>query len=382
MRREQSQLRRRVTVRLVVLVMVGAAALDVCAPAGAGDTHYACPPTISNCTVITGNSIGLPGGRTVNEIVAHDQLRCPSGIPVGYTYSTGNVGQTQVFVQIFQSYPNTNDVWNPVAGPPTVFFAIVHTGERTTVQDQIGCAPAPAASLRRGARLRATGRDQTVTARLDPSQARTPTPATAAEPRYECPPTIANCTTVTGGWLDVPTGNFFQGHDIVVRDQLTCPAGLPVGFTYSGGNKGHPSVLAQVFRGTRGPNPNTVFFGIVNWGPRTTVQLRTGCSPAPTASAGGGAPAQSVDRTKTWTVRLEPSQARSYTRGCPSGMRLVKSGATVEFSTHRKPSSSQLGAVSWQATRYGNTETVRVTTTPSLGRSRAALDIFALCAPV
>lgn len=376
---ECSGVRDRLPVRLVALIVVIAAALVVCAPAGAGDTHYACPSTIANCTVVTGSPVDLPGGYGIDTIIKHDQLKCPSGIPVGYSYSTANVGQTQVFVHAYQSYPNTNDVWNP--DPRRVFFGIVHTGDPATVQDQIGCAPERAVSLLRGAPLRHMGRGQALTARLDPSQARAAAPATAAEPRYECPPSIVDCTTVTGGWLDVPTGNFFQGRDVVVRDQLTCPSGLPVGFTYSGGNRQDSTVLVQVFRGTRGPNPNTVFFGIVNWGPRTTVQLRIGCAPAPTASTLGGGSVRPADRAQTRTVSLEPAQTRAYTRGCPGGMRLVTGEATVEFTAHHKPSAAQLAAVRWRTARRANSETVRVTTTRALGRSRAELNMVALCAP-
>jgi hypothetical protein len=269
------------------------------APASTGDLHNACPPTVTDCTVVTGNRIDLPPGHAIDEIVKQDQVTCPSGLPVGYSYSTGDAGQTQVFVQVWQSYPNTNDIWIG-HDPGRVFFYIAHTGQQTTVQDQVGCAPEPSVSLLRGSPVHAPGRDHTATGRLDRAQVQASS-ASTAEPRYECPPTIADCTTVTGGRLDVPPSDYLQDRDIVVRDQLMCAAGLPVGFTYSGGDQQFTQVLVQIFRGSRGPNPDTVFFAIVNYGDRTTVQPRIGCVPTPTASTLGGGSARSAERAKTWT---------------------------------------------------------------------------------
>jgi hypothetical protein len=380
MRRQRSGLGHRVAIQLAAVVVAGAAVLAIGTPAGAGDLRYACPPAVAGCTVVTGTPIDLPAGHGIDELVKHDQITCPSGLPVGYSYSTGDVGQTQVFVQVWPSYPNTNNISNPTAaGPRTVFFEIVHTGAQTTVQDLVGCAPEPPGKLLNGAAAPAAGHIETRTAPLE-----RPVPrmsfGRAGEPRYECPPTVGDCTSVTGGWLDVPPSDYFQSRDISVRAQLTCPAGLPVGFTYSGGEAGFTRVLVQVFRGSRGPNPDTVFFAIVNYGHRTTVQPRIGCAPAPTATTLGSGPARSVERAETWRVILERSQVRSYSRSCPAGTRLLTGGATVEFLAAGKPSAAELAAAHWQTTRHGSTETVRVTTTRALGRSRAELEMFALCA--
>jgi hypothetical protein len=45
--------------------------------ASAGELHYACPPTVIDCTVVTGNRIDLPAGQGIDEIVKRDQVTCP-----------------------------------------------------------------------------------------------------------------------------------------------------------------------------------------------------------------------------------------------------------------------------------------------------------------
>jgi len=214
--------------------------------------------------------------------------------------------------------------------------------------------------------------------------------AGASGPNYECPPTVAGCTSIVGGWIDVPptllprTGVFAPG---TTQDQLTCPSGVPVGFTYEGGDGTSTNVSVQIYQSY--PNWNnvwnpvargTVFFWINNWGKATTVRDRIGCAPSSAAAATRAQASRLRQVERIWAVRLRPSRDRSYTHGCPGGTRLVNSDAIVEFLTDRRPSRSQLTAVSWSSTEHRSAVTVRVRTSSRLRTKRAELRMILFCA--
>jgi hypothetical protein len=212
--------------------------------------------------------------------------------------------------------------------------------------------------------------------------------ATAAPTRYECPPRIAGCTTVTGDWLDVPgAGSLGDGR---ADDQLVCPSGESVGFTYEGGIDGRTGVYIQVFQNypfTRNPwNPGAgadrAWFEVLNSSATpTTVRAIIGCAPGSALAATPGLnPVRVVQRERTWTEKLAPSETKTYTHACSQGRRLLYADATVEFLTQRRPSMTELTAVKLSDRQHGNRETVRVTTTARLRPSaRAILKIHLFC---
>jgi hypothetical protein len=209
--------------------------------------------------------------------------------------------------------------------------------------------------------------------------------ANADPPRYQCPPRVANCTTVAGAWIDVPPsrGPYFGSAD----DELTCPSGEPVGYTYEGGAD-VAWVLVQFFRDrpvTRDPwdpqiGPGTVFFHILNIdSSATTVRDRIGCAPTnDTTAASSRASGSEVERV--WSQQIGRSQLRSYRYGCPDGRRQVSADSTVEFLTRRRPSHAELTAVTLRDRARGTGETVRVTTTARLPRrAGAVLKTYQFC---
>ena len=217
----------------------------------------------------------------------------------------------------------------------------------------------------------------------------TAVPSAAADPpRYECPPRIADCTTVTGDWLDVPgAGLFIDGR---ADDQLVCPSGEPVGFTYDGEIEARTRVYIQVFQNfpfTRNPwNPGAgadrAWFEVLNGSLKpTTVRAVIGCAPASALTASPAlTPVRVEQRERIWTEKLGPSETKSYTRACSRGRRLLYPDATVEFRTQRRPSMTELTAVKLSDRQHGNRETVRVTTTARLRKSaRAVLKIYLFC---
>jgi hypothetical protein len=211
--------------------------------------------------------------------------------------------------------------------------------------------------------------------------------ATPDRPRYECPPRIADCTTVTGDWLDVPGGGSLLGR---ADDQLVCPSGEPVGFTYDGQIDARTRVYIQVFQNypfTRNPwNPGAgadrAWFEVLNSSlTPTTVRAVIGCAPASAlAPTPALTPVRVVERERIWTERLAPSETKTYTHACSRGRRLLYPDATVEFLTQRRPSMTDLTAVKLSDHQHGNRETVRVTTTGRLRPSaRAVLKIYLFC---
>jgi hypothetical protein len=160
--------------RWLAKVLGGAAAvaLTIAPSANAALPRYECPPSIADCTTVTGAWIDVPA-HIIYDSTANDQLTCPSGEPVGYSYEGGIDGYTWVLVQVFRNTPNTSNPQNPDAAPRTVFFKIYNLGGATTVRDRIGCAPV------NGQQTAPSGseRERTWTDRLDPSETRTYTHA-------------------------------------------------------------------------------------------------------------------------------------------------------------------------------------------------------------
>jgi hypothetical protein len=209
--------------------------------------------------------------------------------------------------------------------------------------------------------------------------------ANADPPRYECPARVANCTTVTGAWIDVPPsrGPYLGSAD----DELTCPSGGPVGYTYEGGSD-IAWVLVQFFRNrpvTRDPwdpqiGAGTVFFHILNTdSSAATVRDRIGCAPTnPTTAGRSSASGSEVERI--WTQQIGRSQVRSYRYSCPDGRRQVSADSTAEFLTRQRPSHAQLTAVTLGDRAHHSGETVRVTTTGRLStRADAVLRTYQFC---
>lgn len=163
--------------RCLASVLGGAAvaALAIAPAANAEPPRYECPPSIADCTTVTGSWIDVPA-HVLYDSTANDQLTCPSGDPVGYSYEGGIDGYTWVLVQVFRNIPNTSNPADPQAGPRRVFFTIYNLGGATTVRDRIGCAPvkdhqaAPSGSER----------ERTWTDKLEPSETRTYTHACAS----------------------------------------------------------------------------------------------------------------------------------------------------------------------------------------------------------
>jgi hypothetical protein len=210
-----------------------------------------------------------------------------------------------------------------------------------------------------------------------------PSASAANPPAYQCPPKVQNCTTVTGTWVDVPGptgGGIIPG---TAEDELSCPSGTePVGYTYSGGVDTQTYVFIGVFQNfpnVRDPwNPaavRTIFFHIVNYADATTVQDRIGCAP-PTGTQ--APPPVRLEREHTYSVPLVPSKTRTYTHGC-TGKPVASINFTVGFLGHRKPTRAQLTAVRVHASRHGNRDTFRVTTTKGLGHARAVLKMRIFC---
>ena len=210
--------------------------------------------------------------------------------------------------------------------------------------------------------------------------------ASAAVPRYECPPAVANCTTVTGAWIDVPASGVYPNAGYA-EAQLTCPSSdMAVGYSYQGGVDGQTWVFVQIYQqypNTQDPwnpawEPGRVQFSITNWANATTVQPRIGC--APLTKTGSSAPPRSLQRERVWTATLRPSQVHIYTHGCARGTRLIQSDASVEFLSRRRPPYAALAAVKWQATERRNQESVQVTTGARLGSAQAVLKMVLVCA--
>lgn len=208
--------------------------------------------------------------------------------------------------------------------------------------------------------------------------------ANADPPPYQCPPSVAGCTTVVGGWIDVPPGS--PATPGLARDQLACPSGLPVGFTYEGGGQGVPYVTVQIWPGypnwTNVWNPlvNRIYFWIINdESTTTTVRDRIGCAPMAAAPQATADPRRVQQQERVWTVTIHRSQVRSYTHSCASGTRLVSDDATVEFLTKRRPSLTQLTAVTWSAVRHNNRVTIRVNSNSRLPRRGAKLEAMLFC---
>lgn len=155
-----------------VLGAAAVAALTIAPSANADPPRYECPPSIPDCTTVTGAWIDVPA-HVFYDSTANDQLTCPSGHPVGYSYEGGIDGYTWVLVQVFRNIPNTSNPANPQAGLRTVFFTIYNLGGATTVRDRIGCAPV------KDQKTASSGseRERTWTDELGPSETRTYTHA-------------------------------------------------------------------------------------------------------------------------------------------------------------------------------------------------------------
>jgi hypothetical protein len=210
--------------------------------------------------------------------------------------------------------------------------------------------------------------------------------ASGAVPRYECPPAVADCTTVTGAWIDVPASGLYPNAGYADA-QLTCPSSdKAIGYSYQGGVDGQTWVFVQIYQqypNTQDPwnpawEPGRVQFSITNWAGATTVQPRIGC--VPLTKTGSSAPARSLQRERVWTATLRPSEVQTYTHGCAGGTRLIDSDNSVEFLSRRRPSQVALAAVKWRATESRNEESVQVTTGAGLGSAQAVLEMVLVCA--
>lgn len=210
--------------------------------------------------------------------------------------------------------------------------------------------------------------------------------AGAELPRYECPPTVADCTTVMGGWVDVPEQHWPTPGLAV--DQVSCPRGrIPVGFSYEGGDT-FLGVYVEIWQNSpnwrNAWNPvaiETVWFSMRNWGQARAIRDRIGCAPVAEAASAARDRPRITQTEPFWSARLRPSQSRSYTHRCPAGTRFVTGDATVEFFTDRAPSQTQLDAVAWSMARNGNGVTVKVRTSAKLHSHHAALRTYLFCKP-
>ncbi len=347
----------RLSTRLIACAAVACVCAALAATANAASPRSECPPNVANCTTVTGASLTVTSGaRRLLTWVA-----CPaSQRSVGYSYSGGDntsEAQTIVSVIVFPNYPNTQFSWTgvPNAGR-TIFFTISENAlpnHTVMVQPRIGCVPAGSM----------------------------PTPS-----QPQCPPAVANCTTVDSAWVAAGPAD---GSLAEVR----CPSGdWPVGFSYAGGNGPDTAVAIQIYPGC----PNTwhvfastdskglVFFRVLGSPPSilgtssfspSSVQLSLGCTPAPATGTRPGN-VRASQRIRTFTVRLAPASVRTYTHGCRAGTRLLRGQATVEFRSPRRPSRSELTAVKLRATRRGSRESWRVTTSGGLRHKGAVLTMF------
>jgi hypothetical protein len=179
--------------RWLALTMMTAVvvSLAVSRTANADPPRYECPMTISDCVVVTGDWLDVPAQGIGDPGREMDQLVCPSGIPVGYTYDGGIDRRTAVYLQVWPNDPFTRNPWNPAAGADRAWFEILNMGGATTVRIRVGCAPAKVATAGPPHAPREQV-ERTFAERLGPSQTATYTHACARGQRLvSVDPTVA-----------------------------------------------------------------------------------------------------------------------------------------------------------------------------------------------